>query len=87
LAKGIQDERYRALITAMIDARNRMGLSQATFASRLRKRQQFISKYETGERRLDVVEFIDVAVALGLDPFETLRRLVKPSQPDANMKK
>lgn len=34
--------------------------------------QQFVSRYETGERRLDIVEFVDIAAALGLDPIALL---------------
>lgn len=35
--------------------------------------QQFVSRYETGERRLDVVEFVDIATSLGLDPIALLK--------------
>lgn len=76
MAKGIQDDRYRALIDSLIDARTRSGLSQAAFAARVGRRQQFISKYETGERRLDAIEFLDLASALGLDPLREMRRFL-----------
>ena len=39
----------------------------APFAVILGRHQQFVSRYETGERRLDVVKFMDVARALGCD--------------------
>ena len=38
--------------------------------------QSFVAKYEGGERRLDVIEFIAIAQALGADPFKLLRELV-----------
>lgn len=66
--KGFHDERYRALVGALVEARKAAGLSQGTLADRLDRHQQFVSRYETGERRLDVVEFIDIARALALDP-------------------
>jgi transcriptional regulator with XRE-family HTH domain len=66
--KGFGDERYKALVMALLDARKAAGLTQAQFARILGRRQQFISLFETGERRLDIVEFCDVARALGLDP-------------------
>lgn len=47
--------------------RREAGLSQAVVAGRLDKSQSFVAKYESGERRLDVVEFIDVAGAIGFD--------------------
>lgn len=65
--KGFQDERYRSLIARLIDARKALGLSQEEVGARLNRHQQFVSRYETGERRLDVVEFVDVARALGCD--------------------
>jgi transcriptional regulator with XRE-family HTH domain len=64
---GIHDHRYRHMIERLIQARKDQKLSQATVAGRLNKPQQFVSRYEVGDRRLDVVEFLDVANALGLD--------------------
>jgi transcriptional regulator with XRE-family HTH domain len=72
LAKGFQNERYRLLIVELIRARKARGLSQTDMAARLRSHQQFVSRYETGERRLDIVEFVDVARALGLNPAELI---------------
>ena len=74
LAKGIHDPRYRELITALCDARKQAGLSQTALADQLGKRQQFVSKYESGERRLDVVEFVDVATTLRLNWIQLLGR-------------
>ena len=48
-------------------ARRDAGITQAALAKRLGTRQQFVSKYESGERRLDVIEFLDAADALGFD--------------------
>ena len=64
--KGFGDPRYVALIKVLVAERKRLGLSQAALAVRLGTHQQFIGRYELGERRLDVVEFTDVARALGL---------------------
>lgn len=66
--KGFQDERYRMLIGMLIAARKAAGLSQGALADLLHRHQQFVSRYETGERRLDVVEFVDIARALSIDP-------------------
>ena len=67
-AKGFQDERYRALIEALVEARRQQGMTQTDLAKALGHHQQFVSRFETGERRLDVVEWIDIARCLGLDP-------------------
>jgi transcriptional regulator with XRE-family HTH domain len=70
--KGFHDPRYRALIEQLVAERKQQGLSQQALAERLGRHQQFVSRYEIGERRLDVVEFIDVAKALGLDPAKLI---------------
>jgi hypothetical protein len=44
-------------------------------ADPLQKPQSFVSKFERGERRLDVVELLDVAAALGIDPCDVLREI------------
>jgi transcriptional regulator with XRE-family HTH domain len=52
------------------DARRSAGLTQAEVAKRLKKPQSFVSKYESGERNLDVVEFLQVCRSLGIEPTE-----------------
>src|SRR5687767_11709728 len=60
LAKGFHDKRYRALVALLAERRRKLGYSQAALAARLGTHQQFVSRYETGERRLDVIEFHDI---------------------------
>ncbi len=48
--------------------RKQSGMTQSQLAKKLNKPQSFIAKYEGGERRLDVIEFIDVVRALGETP-------------------
>jgi Helix-turn-helix len=55
---------------------DRCGLSQEDVARRLKRPQSFVSKYETGERRLDIVEFVEVAEAIGFDPGGLVKELV-----------
>lgn len=58
---------YQQLRRLLVEAREAAGLSQVEVAQRLRRAQSFVSKYELGERRLDVVEFLHVCDCLGLD--------------------
>lgn len=74
--KGFSDPRYRALIASLVDARKAARLSQSGLASRLNRHQQFVSRYETGERRLDAVEFADIALTLGLNPAQLLESVM-----------
>ena len=75
MVDSIHTERYQIFRELLVAARQKQGLSQAALADRLGRVQTFVSKYERGERRLDVVEFLDVAAALGLDPHKVLRKL------------
>lgn len=67
MAKGIHDSRYRWVVERLVQKRKEKGLSQAAVAALLGKPQQYVSRYETGERRLDIFEYLDAADALGFD--------------------
>jgi transcriptional regulator with XRE-family HTH domain len=69
--------RYGKFREALVAARKSAPLSQEALAARLGKPQSFISKYERGERRLDVGEFFEIADAIGIDPIEFLRRIYR----------
>ena len=72
----LRSPRQIVLRTELRALRERQGLSQATVARRLSKHQSFVSKYEKGERRLSVIEFIDIVRALGGEPAAVLRRFI-----------
>jgi len=63
----------QALQSRLRGARESCGLTQVDLAARLDRPQSFVSKYETGERRLDVLEFAQVCEAMGLDAADFLR--------------
>ncbi len=69
-----QYQRFRNLLT---EARKRAGLTQVEIAARLKQPQSYVSKYESGVRRLDVVEYMQVAKAIGFDPAELIRKLAE----------
>jgi transcriptional regulator with XRE-family HTH domain len=50
-------------------------MTQAELAAKLSRPQSYVSKFERGERRLDVVEFLEVSDAMGIDAFDLLRQL------------
>lgn len=76
MKKVLREQMYAAFTTSLRGERKKAGLTQAMLAKKLRRPQSFVSKYERGDRRLDVVEFIEVAQAIGFDPHEFLRRLI-----------
>ena len=61
------------------EMRLRAGLTQAALGKRLNHTQQWVFKYEAGERRLDVTEFIQVARAIGFDPGEFINTFMNKS--------
>ena|SRR5437763_10354410 len=72
IGKSIHTTDQAAFCELMVAARKAAGLTQQALARRLKKPQSFVAKYEGGERRLDVVEFIRIARALDTDPLKLL---------------
>lgn len=66
---------YRTFLNLLIAARKKAGVTQQVLADSLHKPQSFVSKYERGERRLDVIEFIAVAHAIGIEPSRFIKML------------
>ena len=73
--KSIYSAEYQRLLVLLIEARKDAAITQQELADRLGRPQSFVSKYERGERRLDIVEFLRVSKALGFDPYQVLKRL------------
>lgn len=65
MAKTIRSSGHEALRDALIAARKRAGLTQAELADRLMCHQSFVARVESGERRIDVIELIVLARAMG----------------------
>jgi transcriptional regulator with XRE-family HTH domain len=72
-----RDHRYDLFEQALIETRLESNLTQEEVALRLNKPQSFVSKYESGERRLDIIELIDVCKALGKNLYDVLDRFYK----------
>ena len=68
---------YEAAIRQLVAVRKRMGLSQRDLADKLGKPRAFVSKVESRERRLDVVEVVAVARGLGLDPGSLITEIAE----------
>jgi transcriptional regulator with XRE-family HTH domain len=75
--KHLRSARHRALVAAIVDARNAVGLSQREFAKKLKRTNNFVWRIEAGERRVDVLEFIEIAKAANLDPQELMGRVLR----------
>ena len=84
MARSTHDQQYQIFLQLLRDLRIEAGVTQNVLAKRLGNTQTFISKVERGERRLDLVEFVEVCEALDIDPkaafdeFLARRRAQRP---------
>ena len=76
MAKPIFTPRHEQLRRLLTQARKASGLTQVQLSSKLSRSQSFVSKYEKGERRLDMIEVLEVTEVLGIDPIELLRQIM-----------
>jgi transcriptional regulator with XRE-family HTH domain len=79
IGKSVHSSGQAALRELLIDAREGASLTQQQLAKRLGKHQSFIAKYEGGERRIDVLEFLTITRAIGADPIRLLKALMRRS--------
>lgn len=73
MQKSLRTPRQLLLQSLLVEARKAKGLTQAELADSLAKPQSFVAKYENGERRIDVIEFVDIAAALGISASSSRR--------------
>jgi transcriptional regulator with XRE-family HTH domain len=77
MPKSVFTEEYAALLATLVSARKAAQMTQAELSARIGRPQPFISYVERGERRVDVVEFYAIALALGRDPIELFAEVVR----------
>tara|TARA_R110002167_G_scaffold148524_2_gene341515 strand:- start:33395 stop:33649 length:255 start_codon:yes stop_codon:yes gene_type:complete len=77
LKKNLYTQRQRILLELLRETRKEAGLRQDDVADRLGRPQSFVSKYESGERRLDILELYDVCGALGVTLNDFMKKLLK----------
>ncbi|WP_093236417.1 helix-turn-helix transcriptional regulator [Sinorhizobium sp. NFACC03] len=75
MAKTLSTARHRALIALLIAKREAAGLTQSELAAKLGEYQSFVARLESGQRRVDVVEFLELAGLLGFDPHQVIDQL------------
>jgi transcriptional regulator with XRE-family HTH domain len=74
---SIHDPRYQRLAALVAELRKSRGLLQQDVAERLERPQSYVSKIENGDRRLDMIELIDLLAALEADPHEFLDQILE----------
>jgi ribosome-binding protein aMBF1 (putative translation factor) len=73
--KSLFSPRYDKFLKLLKEARIAAGLSQRDAAKKLSRTQSFISKSESGERRVDVIELVDFLRVYGVRPEQFIKRL------------
>jgi transcriptional regulator with XRE-family HTH domain len=74
--KTLRSRGHRVLQAILVEARQEAGMTQRELAARLKLPRSYVSKVETGERRIDPIECVAWARACGLEPAEFFGRFV-----------
>ena len=72
----VQPEQYEIVGACLATARHKANLTQVKLAARLGKPQSVVSEYESGRRRVDLLEFLAITRALNADPLDTFTEIV-----------
>ncbi|HKS40683.1 MAG TPA: helix-turn-helix transcriptional regulator [Blastocatellia bacterium] len=75
MTKSVFTRRYKLFLSLLISIREDKGLSQRALSEKLKKSPTYVSKYERGERRLDVLEFLDIVKILDADACEIIKKI------------
>ena len=76
---SVHSKEHTKLRQLLIRRRLDLGLSQRALAERMDVVHSFVGKVETGDRRLDIFEFIEYCRALDWDTSEVVRGLQEGS--------
>lgn len=75
MTRSLFSPAYGRLLEILVAARNAQRLTQTDVALALGRPQSFVSKYERGERRLDLVEVIEIASELHLEACDLVHEI------------
>lgn len=75
MPRTLGDARHEALVAFIVRRRQEVGLTQSELAARMKVYQSFIARLESGQRRVDVIEFIQLGEVLDFDPSAVVRTL------------
>lgn len=76
MQKSIYTEKHKKLVDWLVQSRKAAGLTQQQLADKLGRPQSFVAKYENLERRIDVVEFVEIAAQLAVNPKDGISHLL-----------
>ncbi len=82
MPSSIRSARHKRLAALLADLRIGAGLHQADVAKALKRHQPFITNIEQGQRRVDVVELLQLARIIGFDPHALIDELMRTPEND-----
>jgi ribosome-binding protein aMBF1 (putative translation factor) len=77
MPRTIETQSHEKLREFVVEKRKAAGLTQHQLAAKLKRSQSFVATIETGQRRIDVVELLELGRVLKFDPHEAIRHLEK----------
>lgn len=77
MVKTLGTVQHKALIALLIEKREAAGLTQSDLAAKLNEYQSFVARLESGQRRVDVVEFLELSELLGFDAASAVKLIQK----------
>lgn len=77
MEKTLTSKTHAELVRLLIGKREAAGITQTELASTLGEYQSFVARLESGQRRVDVVEFIELARALNFDAADVIEELMQ----------
>jgi len=77
MPKTVTSPLQKKLAATLVELRKKAGLRQVDLAEKLGVYQSWVTHLESGQRRVDVVELIELGKAIGFDPAELVRKLSK----------
>ncbi|MDY7002824.1 MAG: helix-turn-helix transcriptional regulator [Cyanobacteriota bacterium] len=80
MPKSVFSRKYHRFRELLIEARKEINITQVELSVKLSRPQSYVSKYERGERRLDLIEFLEIAEALEIDPLAFIEKLLEEIQ-------
>lgn len=79
MEKTLTSRAHTKLVRMLIERREAAGITQTELAQKLGEYQSFVARLESGQRRIDVVEFIELARVLDFDPASFIEEIIQDS--------
>lgn len=76
MTKSTYTDNYAKLIKQLVDCRKKQKMTQTELSACMGKPQSFIAKIENRERRLDVIEFLELCKHMQIDPIPIVASLI-----------